>query len=104
MRRFQAAYPPESKWQMFELVRSGPTTEGLSREFEPTAQSIANWIREAERDTGKRLDGAIGAERDELNWFRRENQRPREERDVLAKAAAWFARENKACLSGFSVS
>jgi transposase-like protein len=49
MPRFRAAYPPEFRWQMVELVRSGRTPEELSREFEPTAQSIANWVRQAER-------------------------------------------------------
>ncbi len=87
---------------MVELVRSVRTPEELSREFEPTAQSIANWVRQAERDAGKRSDGATTAERDELIRLRRENQRLRQERDILSKAAAWFARESKANPSGFS--
>jgi hypothetical protein len=50
MPRFRRAYPPELRRQMVELVRSGRTPEELAREFEPTAQSIANWVRQAERD------------------------------------------------------
>jgi transposase len=48
---------------MVDLVRSGRTPEDLSREFEPTAQSIATWARQAERDAGKRLDGPTSVER-----------------------------------------
>ena len=104
MPRFRAAYPPEFRRQLVELVRSGRTPEELSREFEPTAQSIANWVRQAERDAGKRSDGATTAEREELIRLRRENQRLRQERDILSKAAAWFARESKANPNGLSVS
>ena len=102
MPRFRAAYPPEFRRQMVELVRSGRTPEELSREFEPTAQSITNWVRQAERDVGKRTDGPTSAEREELIRLRRENQRLRQERDILSKAAAWFARESKANPNGFS--
>lgn len=102
MPRFRGAYPPEFRRQMVELVRSGRTPEELSREFEPTAQSIANWVRQGERDAGKRSDGPTSAEREELIRLRRENHRLRQERDILSKAAAWFARESKANPSGFS--
>ena len=101
MPRFRSAYPPEFRRQLVELVRSGRTPEELSREFEPTAQSIANWVRRAERDAGKRTDGPTSAEREELIRLRRENQRLRRERDILSKAAAWFARESKANPNGF---
>jgi transposase len=102
MPRFRSAYPPEFRRQLVELVRTGRTPEELSREFEPTAQSIANWVRQADRDTGKRTDGPTTAEREELIRLRRENQRLRQERDILSKAAAWFARESKANPNGFS--
>jgi transposase len=87
---------------MVELIRSGRTPEELAREFEPTAQSISTWVRQAERDAGKRADGPTSAERDELNRLRRENHRLRQKRDILAKAAAWFARESKASPNGFT--
>ena len=78
---------------MIELVRAGRTPEELSREFEPTAQTIHNWVKQADRDAGRRLDGATSAEHEELRRLRRDNKRLRQEREILAKAAAWFARE-----------
>lgn len=86
-------YAPEFRQQMIELVRAGRTPEELSREFEPSAQTIHNWVRQADRDAGARADGPTSTERDELRYLRRENKRLRQEREILAKAAAWFAQE-----------
>ena len=102
MPRFRTAYPPEFRRQLVELVRSGRTPEELSREFEPTAQSIANWVKQAERDAGKRSDGPTTAEREELIRLRRENHRLRQERDILSKAAARLARESRGHPKGVS--
>jgi transposase-like protein len=60
---------------MVDLVRSRRTPEELAREFEPTAQSISTWMKQAGRDAGKRVDGRTSAERDELARLRRENHR-----------------------------
>jgi transposase len=87
------SYPPEFRRRMIELVRSGRTPEALSREFEPTAQSIRQWVRQADLDEGKRTDGLTTEERAELVQLRRENRTLREEREILKKAAAWFAKE-----------
>jgi transposase len=78
---------------MVELVRVGRTPEELSREFEPSAQAIRNWVAQADRDEGRRPDGLTSTEREELRRLKRENRRLRQEREILAKAAAWFARE-----------
>ena len=86
-------YAPEFRQQMIDLVRAGRNPESLSREFEPTAQTIHNWVKQSERDDGRRADGATSAEREELRCLRRDNKRLRQEREILAKAAAWFARE-----------
>jgi len=75
------------------MVRAGRTPEELAERFEPTAQSIRNWVAQAERDAGRRDDGLTTDERDELRRLRRENKTLREEREILKKAAAWFARE-----------
>ncbi len=86
-------YAPEFRQQMVDLVRAGRTPEELSREFEPTAQSIWNWVRQAERDAGIRTDGLTSEEKEELRRLRREVRVLREEKEILAKAAAWFAQE-----------
>lgn len=93
MGKTRPGYPPEFRRRIVELVRAGRTPVELAREFEPTAQSIRNWVRQADRDEGRREDGLTTAEREELRRLRRENRQLREEREILAKAAAWFARE-----------
>jgi transposase len=104
MPKSRPPYPAEFRRQMVELVRAGRTPEELSREFEPSAQAIWNWVRQAERDEGRREDGLTSVERDEIARLRRENRQLRQERDILAKAAAWFARETGTIASGSSSS
>jgi transposase len=87
------SYPPEFRQQMVELVRAGRSPESLAREFEPSAQAIRNWVHQADLDEGRRSDGLTTEERTELKRLRRENKELRTEREILAKAAAWFARE-----------
>lgn len=84
-------YPPEFRQRMIELVRAGRSPESLGQDFEPSAQTIRNWVRQADLDDGLREDGLTTAEREELRQLRRDNKRLREEREILEKAAAWFA-------------
>ena len=93
MPRTRRPYPPEFREQLVALVRAGRTPEDLAGEFEPTAQSISNWVAQADRDAGRRTDGLTTAERTELTRLRRENRQLKVERDSLSKAAAWFAQE-----------
>jgi len=93
MGKTRKPYPPEFRQQMVELVRAGRTPESLAREFEPTAESIRNWVKQADRDEGRRDDGLTSPEREELRRLRREVRQLKIEREILAKAAAWFARE-----------
>jgi len=102
MPRTHKPYPEEFKRKLVGLVREGRTPEELSRQFECSAQAIQNWVRQAERDEGRRHDGLTTTERDELQRLRRENERLREEREILKKAAAWFAQETKAAPNGSS--
>ena len=95
MPKSRPPYPPEFKRRMVELVRAGRKPEELSREFEPSAQAIHNWVKQADLDEGKRKDGLTTLEREELARLRRENKQLRLEREILSKAAAWFARETQ---------
>jgi transposase len=89
-------YPLEFRRQMVELVRAGRSPKALAKEFEPSEQTIRNWVKQAERDTGQRTDGLTTEERAELRQLRRENRQLKLEREILKKAAAWFARETGA--------
>lgn len=104
MPKSRRPYPLEFRQRMIELVRAGRSPADLSREFEPTAQSILNWVRQADRDEGRRQDGLTTDERTELQRLRRENATLREEREILKKAAAWVARETGSIPSGGSSS
>jgi transposase len=94
MPRTRPPYPAEFRQQMIELARAGKTPTELSNEFGCSAQTISNWVAQAAIDAGKPLPGKSGlttVEREELNRLRRENRQLRQERDILSKAAAWFA-------------
>jgi transposase len=73
----------------------------LAREFEPTKQTIRSWIEKADPSPRSR---ASDADRDEMKRLRKEVRRLQQERDILAKAAAWFARETGSVPSGPSSS
>lgn len=89
-------YPPEFRQRIIELAQKGRTPEDLARQFEPSAQAIRNWVKQAALDAGHRTDGLTTEEREELRRLRREVRQLREERAILSKAAAWFARETNA--------
>lgn len=100
MPKTRPPYTPEFRQQMVDLVRAGRDAQDLAREFEPSAQAIRNWVAEADRRDGRREPKPAAAdtvlttaERDELARLRRENKQLRLERDILSRAAAWFARE-----------
>jgi transposase len=86
-------YAREYRQRIIELARAGRSVSELARQFEPTAETIRAWIKQVELDEGLRSDGLTTDERAELNRLRRENRVLREEREILAKAAAWFAQE-----------
>ena len=109
--RTHLPYAPEFRRQIVELVRAGRDPVSLSREFEPSTQAIRTWVAAADRAEGRQGpqpapapggDALTTAERDELARLRRENRQLRVERDILSRAAAWFARETGAIPSGSS--
>ena len=93
MPRGRRPYPLEFRQRIVELVRAGRSPTELAREFEPSAESINAWVKQANRDEGRREDGLTTQEREELRRLRRENRQLKREREILAKATAWFARE-----------
>jgi len=93
MPRGRQPYPLEFRRQMVDLVRAGRTPEELAQEFEPTAKAIRNWVKQSDLEEGLLEESLTSAEREELRRLRREVRQLREEREILAKAAAWFARE-----------
>jgi len=94
MPRTHPRYPDEFRQQILELARAGRTADELAKEFEPTAQTIRNWIKQSELDHGQRQDGLTSDEKAELTRLRKENKQLRLEREILKKAAAWFAQES----------
>ena len=87
MPKTRLPYAPEFRRQMIELVRAGRDPDDLSREFEPTSQSIRNWVAQADRSEGRReekVEATSSAERDELIKLRREVRQLKLERDILS--------------------
>ena len=81
----------EYREQIVELTRVGRSYSSLAREFEPSIQTIRKWVEQ--------VDGKVRLEDRDLacrqRQLERENARLKEERDILAKATAWFAQETK---------
>jgi transposase len=86
-------YTPEFRQQMVELVRAGRQPKQLAKEFGCSHWSIKTWVKQTDRDAGQGDGGLTTAERQELAKLRRENRQLKLEREILAKAAAWFAQE-----------
>ena len=87
-------YPAEFRRQMVDLFHAGRSARELSREFGVSTQSIATWVAQAAADSGKptrNKEALTSAERDELSRLRRQVRQLQQERDILAKATAWFA-------------
>jgi len=91
--RLRRSFTPEFKAQTVELVRtSGKSVGEVCRDLDLTETAVRRWVAQADIDAGRR-DGLTTVERDELSRLRRENRVLREERDILKKAAAFFAKE-----------
>jgi transposase len=95
MPKSRPPYPAEFRQQIVELVQAGKSIAELSREFGCSTQTIRNWIDELGADARKTppsaKDPLSSAERDELARLRRKVRQLEMERDILAKATAWFA-------------
>ena len=89
-------YPPEFRRKIIDLAHAGRSLSELAREFEILRQSIMNWVKQDDLDSGRRTDGLTSAESAEMTMLRRRVRELESERDILKKAAAWFARESDA--------
>jgi len=91
--RLRRSFTPEFKAHTVELVRtSGKSVGEVSRDLDLTETAVRRWVAQADVDAGRR-DGLTTAEQEELARLRRENRVLREEREILRKAAAFFAKE-----------
>jgi len=95
-------YPKEFKEQVVALVRTGRSANSVAKEFQLSDNTVGNWVKQADVDAGARTDGLTTEERQELARLRRENKQLKLERDILSKAAAWFARETGSIPNGSS--
>jgi transposase len=92
--RTRPPYPDDFRREAIELARiSSKSQRQIAEDLGISDVTLRNWIKQAERDDGKRPDGLSTDEREELRLLRRENQTLRMEREILKKAAAFFARE-----------
>ena len=89
---YRGPYSREFREQILSLYRAGSSVAELAREYEPTEPTIRNWIRQARIDEGEQ-EGVTTDQKEEMKRLRRENRKLRQEREILKKAAAWFAQE-----------
>jgi transposase len=92
MPKTRPPYPPEFRRQAVELIRDGTPLAVVAEDLGVSQQTLRNWRRPGDIDAG-RAEGLTTEEREELRRLRRENRRLQEEREILKKAAAFFARE-----------
>src|SRR5258708_39699547 len=101
MPKSKPPYPPEFRAEAIRLARmSGKPPAQMARELGMTSETLRLWLKQADLDEGKRQDGLTSDEQEELRRLRRENRILREEREILKKAAAFFARETDATRCG----
>ena len=94
MPRTRPPYPEEFKREAIELVRlTGKSIRQVAKDLGISEVSLRNWVKQAAADAGERSGGLSSDEREELQRLRRENQTLRMEREILKKAAAFFAKE-----------
>jgi transposase len=91
--RTRPPYPEEFRREALQMLRAGSTPRELAEALGVSEQTLRNWRRQDQPDPGERDDGRRSDEHEELMELRRENARLRQERDLLIRAAAVFARE-----------
>jgi transposase len=89
------AYPDEFRREAVQMLRAGRTPRELAESLGVSQQTLRNWRRQDGIDRRERDDGLTTDEREELRRLRRENVRLKQERDLLKRAAAFFAQETE---------
>ena len=91
--RPRRSFTPEFKSDIVERCRVGDRTVGqVAKDFDLTETAVREWVKQAERDEGSRVDGGLtSSEREELAQLRRDNRRLREDVEILKRATAFFA-------------
>ncbi len=96
MPRPRSPYPEEFRARAIDLLRtSGKPMEEIARELGCSRESIRKWAKQRDLDSGHRKDGLTTEEREELRTLRRQVRVLTEEREILKKAAAFFAGETR---------
>ena len=94
MPKSRPPYPEEFRREAVAMVRSGRPVSEVAAALGVTPQSLRTWVKQEALNRHERDDGLTSAERDELRALRRENARLKQERDLLKRAAAFFARDS----------
>jgi transposase len=95
MPKTRPPYPPEFRREAVQLVRSGRSIRDVADSLGCSHQSLSGWVKQEQIDHHERGDGLTSSEREELRRLRRENARLRQEREILKRAAAFFAAETE---------
>ena len=95
--RPRRSFTPEFKAEIVELCQRGDrSVRQVARDFDLTETAVRQWVKQAERDSGERVDGGLStAEREELSRLRRDNRRLREDVEILKRATAFFVKETR---------
>ena len=95
MPKTRPPYPEEFRREAVELVRGGRAIPDVASSLGVTEQSLRNWVKRDQLERRERDDGLTLAERQELHELRHKVKRLEQERDLLKRAAAFFARETE---------
>jgi transposase len=88
-------YLLEFRREAVQLVRSGRSVKDVAESLGCSDQSLHNWVKQEQLDRHERDDGLSSAEREELRRLRWENARLKQEREILKRAAVFFAAETE---------